>query len=867
MVGVGIGDEVSVTPTDPLVAQQLLIEEESSRSGVVSYREKVQRLREAGMESLTKPMSHLIRVYLDPVSQGLKDWVQTFDKRVSGRRPIAWSALSACDLDVVSLLALREVLNCLSRKSTAVTVMVSIGRAIEQEMKLMAFETQHPRAYKRTQRFIEDSPQSYRPSYRKSLMMFFTRLHGLVWERWEPKLAMQVGAVVLGQIIKHTGLVEISQLPGRQSAKRMGVPKLLPGKGLTEWIEARHLECEGLRPDYPPMVCEPKPHTGPIGGGYLSSALRYPLVHMPHDAARWTQTEQDAPIVYKAVNTLQKTQWQVNRQVLAVVNHLWEIGADIPGAARRVDLELPPKPADIETNRDARREYKAAAREVYFANLANAGRRLQVAHILAVANRYRDRDKIWFPVKMDFRGRVYFRTRHFHPQASDLGRGLLRFARGERLGKRGLHWLKVYAANCYGVDKVPIEQRIQWVDANREEIINVGVDPLVHNLWREASEPIKFLSVCLELSAAWQMDDPTKFVSHIPIMVDGSCNGIQHLSALSLDAKAGAYVNLVPSDQPSDIYARVAEEVIEQCHTLRAYLTQPTSGSDSESSPSSPSPVSSGPPDLKERSLDNRKKKYQPNPQREAEFAQQWLDYGIDRSLCKRPTMILPYGGTRDAVERYVDEWITERVKAGKPHPWGADRRKATAFMARIIWEAMNRVVTGPRQMMDWTKQVARVVSQQNRPLCWTTPSGFVVRQARYQLSGKRVETRLGDRSIKLTLCKATDRIDSRKQAQALAPNWIHSLDAAALHLTIAALADKGVEDIVTIHDSYGVHAANMDILAGTLREEFVKIYREDQIARFIADVSDGEESKIPPCPPKGHLNIDDVLDSQYAFC
>lgn len=30
MVGVDIGDEVSVTPTDPLVAQQLLIEEESS---------------------------------------------------------------------------------------------------------------------------------------------------------------------------------------------------------------------------------------------------------------------------------------------------------------------------------------------------------------------------------------------------------------------------------------------------------------------------------------------------------------------------------------------------------------------------------------------------------------------------------------------------------------------------------------------------------------------------------------------------------------------------------------------------------------------------------------------------------------------
>jgi DNA-directed RNA polymerase len=190
----------------------------------------------------------------------------------------------------------------------------------------------------------------------------------------------------------------------------------------------------------------------------------------------------------------------------------------------------------------------------------------------------------------------------------------------------------------------------------------------------------------------------------------------------------------------------------------------------------------------------------------------------------------------------------------------------------------MNNVVSGPRKIMDWTRKVAKAVSKSGHPLIWRTPSGFVVRQMRPQLTGQRVETRLGDTTVKLTLTHPTDKIDSRKQAQALAPNWIHSLDAAALHLTIHRLLGRGVEDISAIHDSYGTHAAHMDLMAGTLREVFVEMYRDDLIARFIEDVSKPlggpdklvervkkEDRPIQP-PPRGNLDVSLVEMSRYFF-
>jgi DNA-directed RNA polymerase, mitochondrial len=50
------------------------------------------------------------------------------------------------------------------------------------------------------------------------------------------------------------------------------------------------------------------------------------------------------------------------------------------------------------------------------------------------------------------------------------------------------------------------------------------------------------------------------YVSHIPVHMDGSCNGLQHYAALGRDAVGGAAVHLMPCSQPQDVYAGKCEE-------------------------------------------------------------------------------------------------------------------------------------------------------------------------------------------------------------------------------------------------------------------------------------------------------------------
>jgi DNA-directed RNA polymerase len=52
--------------------------------------------------------------------------------------------------------------------------------------------------------------------------------------------------------------------------------------------------------------------------------------------------------------------------------------------------------------------------------------------------------------------------------------------------------------------------------------------------------------------------DPKKYVCHLPIHQDGTCNGLQHYAALGGDILGAKGVNLLPSDCPQDVYSGVA---------------------------------------------------------------------------------------------------------------------------------------------------------------------------------------------------------------------------------------------------------------------------------------------------------------------
>jgi DNA-directed RNA polymerase len=113
------------------------------------------------------------------------------------------------------------------------------------------------------------------------------------------------------------------------------------------------------------------------------------------------------------------------------------------------------------------------------------------------------------------------------------------------------------------------------------------------------------------------------------------------------------------------------------------------------------------------------------------------------------------------------------------------------------VWPAIGDVVVKGVQLMSWLKTSSRKIVKHGKDpvISWMSPSGFPAHQTYYKTASFQVKTRLhGSYYIRTTEKK--DEPDAGRHASGMAPNFVHSLDAAHLHMTVAALAEQGVTSI-----------------------------------------------------------------------
>jgi DNA-directed RNA polymerase len=307
--------------------------------------------------------------------------------------------------------------------------------------------------------------------------------------------------------------------------------------------------------------------------------------------------------------------------------------------------------------------------------------------------------------------------------------------------------------------------------------------------------------------------------------MDASNNGIQILSLLARDEVGGLATNVRQTDDdfPADLYSFVAERV-------------------------------------------NQKLKKKVG--RGDHLAKGWLDFGVDRKATKRPVMVMPYGGTRYSCRAYVDEWYQGRVLKGAKDPFvGEEVYRVTGYLSRLIWKAMNEVLTRPQQVMKWLQDVAKVLTSDDMAVKWTSPLGFPVKQKYNQQKREVIQTLLGERQSHVQWQTDVPALDKRRQANGISPNFVHSLDAAALHETVnLASTHYGIHSLAMIHDSYGTHSPKCDDLAAVLRHAYRKIFDEDLLLKFREEVEQTTKKELPELPDYGSLKPESVLDSDYFF-
>mgnify|MGYP001163124129 CR=1 FL=1 len=215
--------------------------------------------------------------------------------------------------------------------------------------------------------------------------------------------------------------------------------------------------------------------------------------------------------------------------------------------------------------------------------------------------------------------------------------------------------------------------------------------------------------------------------------------------------------------------------------------------------------------------------------------------------------------------------------------------------MAGLIWDSLKGVVVKAVEAMEWLQTASGLLAKdmniegKNLPTTWITPAGFPVKQKYPKMKIKRLKSVLSG-SIKIfdttsgesedvqegaffrpNLMEPTGEIDSRKQKQGIAPNFVHSMDASHLMLTVCACVDKGVNAFAMIHDSYGVPAGHGSIMFTTVREVFVSTYTENDVLQDLHDhicnlLSPKMLKDLPEVPTKGDLDLECAKESMYAF-
>jgi DNA-directed RNA polymerase len=797
--------------------KQVLLEREMREHGLSRYHKNNFKKAERQQESTTDYGQHLLRATLESLETAIADYVESSLNGKAGKAATGAVLVSSLEPSVLAIITLKVVLNQITRQRAFTSTAVSLGMAIEDELRIRSFEENNPRLMKVVMQDLESRSSSY--SYKRRKLIESARRDGVEWQSWTQRERLLVGNAMIDLTIQNTGLITHKMVTSGGKKRRL----VLPTDTTMEAIKDLNAFKEILKPDFYPCVVPPRDWTSPYDGGYHSHHIR-PLTMVKTDNHNYLSELKhfEMPQVYGAVNAMQRTPFKVNKGILDVLREIWNTGIDLPTLPPSENYPIPAKPQDIATNKEARTAWKREAVIIHTENNRLDSKRLLLRKTIEVADKFQNEPELYMVYQLDFRGRAYCVPNYLNPQGTDFAKSLLVFAHGKEIDEGGACHLAIHGANCFGFDKVSLQDRIDWVQKNQEQILSCASDPL-SNLWwaKEADSPFQFLAFCFEW-AGW-CEQGEGFVSHLPVSADGSCNGLQHFAAMLRSSTTGKEVNLIPNDEPQDIYQKVADRVTDKLGTMDDPL------------------------------------------------AKLWLEFGVKRGCTKRPCMVLPYGGKQYSFSDFVMDYIVEQKEKGNMHPFGDDAFKASTFLAKVIWDSIGEIVHAATDAMAWLQKASRVASSEGLPIRWDTPCNFPVLQAYPETRPFRIETKLLGSAFRPALYKETGKLDKNRQSNGISPNFVHSIDAAHMMITIDVAKQCEIYSFAMVHDSYGTHAADAELMWWCLRKAFVEMYCQvDVLEDFRIDLLDvlpaHRHAEIDPIPQKGDLDIRVVEDSPFFF-
>ena len=643
----------------------------------------------------------------------------TTDRLRKGNAGVAFKEIQQYLADVEPLaaaaiavkLTFDKVFSYKDKSNQAVNVCDSIGLAVEHECQMRHYEKHAPGLLKT----LKENYWHRSIGTQQKVVVIRTLMNRYdvkQWDAWGRSNRIKLGGWLLDCIMQSSSWFAKDM---RQEGRKR-IQYVIPTPEFLAIKDQVMRDAELFSPLAWPMLIEPNDWENGRQGGYLLNE-----VMRGHDMVRRgspTCIQGDKPLDF--LNKIQKVAYRLNPFIVGVAEELDRLERAVGKFLPIIHHELPPKPVDIATNKEARHDYNRRAAEVHNLQAQEFKKSCRTRMTMEAVARFKDRDKFYVPWSFDYRGRAYPIPAFLTPQDTDFGKSLLMFAEGSYVTPESEEWLAFQVATTYGLDKAPMAERLEWVKNNTHLISCVASDPISHvHEWEAADEPWQFLSACDDYYHCVLKCD--RHFTHSMIACDATCSGLQILAGLARDKNTAKLVNVLPSDRPQDAYKVVAQ-------AATPYV------------PESIQPY-------------------------------------MDRKTVKRVVMTVPYNAKPFSNRGYIKDALKDKgVEIDKD-----DLTKTVIAVRNAMDEVVPGPMA---VMSWIESEVAKAIDRGKTELTWTTPSGFVVTQKLMKKQTVQVELQLMGRCKLTVAVDDSDKVDKQHHKNATAPNLIHSLDASLLHLS-----------------------------------------------------------------------------------
>jgi DNA-directed RNA polymerase len=844
------------------------LEAERAAAGRTKGYERSVKQRERLEVSATTAVQPLIAEAIPLVAQKLDEMIQAEASKPSGDKREWFTTLEPLDTDLLAVIALRTCMDGTAQQWSIQHLEVQIGRVVEAnifgQMARELYATYHPRGGKAFDRIHKQAKEKSadfkrRLSYVKHQIGKADIIVG--HEDWSDEFAKVVGTPLVSAVYASCDLFD-DYTSWRGKKLTSSIDKIGFTPEIKNLIDDNNLRLDLLAPAFRPMVVLPndwgyKQNTfGPYED--FDTAVRCPLVKNAKRAQkkRIGKAMRDGSMqeCLDAINTLQRVPYRINEYTLDALK--WVRG-DLMDEPLRSSKFPPLTPIDVPEQTEENKSGKEAQkrwRKVMRQKLVEASH-IQLETDLQEADSLVGRP-FWLPHNLDTRGRVYHVPAFGHHRGDHV-RGLFLFANPKPITSANLRMLYYQVATTWGgtysdtdsrkVDKLRIDERIQWAIDNLDKLLLAGKDFVAgFDHWSQAGEPFQHLAACRELYML--QEHGFGYLSGLPIGFDGANSGLQHLSMASKWRRDGFKVNLCKEHSDAEW-----PEALQDCYQFIADYSSETASK----------MVSGECDEVDGREVEAKHRRH----------AAEWLSYGdgITRKVTKRNTMTWSYSvsliGMSDQIrEEIMDDITAHADDTDTPHPFGEDAGFEASFtMASINKDSIEAVIESGATGMKFLRHLADIMAADGKHMEWTSQLGFPAAQYYPKHKRKRIKAFCFDRENGVMRQRRRSveveqpGINLSESQDGIAPNWVHHLDSTHLMMTVNKAKEYDVTNLMVVHDSFSTDVASAQVMLDCIRATMVEMYEEECHYTALLDDCKARHSDPDMLGPQAELESIDL--------